>query len=195
MTVALESTLARAGLRVDPADFLALVEDAASKLSPPSPEPAHYFTSEQRAALVDVGLDLSAQAPDEPDQRARAVAAHAVLSEGSLTVSEAAIKLGVDDSRVRHRLAQRRLTGWKEPGGGWRMPAWQFTNSSVLPGLETVLHAVPDDQPALVVAAFMGTPQSDLVINERPATPRQWLLAGGAPELVAEIVAPLGTAS
>ena len=195
MTVALESTLARAGLRVDAADFLALVEDAASKLSPPSPEPAHYFTGEQRAALVDVGLDLSAQAPDEPDQRARAVAAHAVLAEGSLTVSEAAIKLGVDDSRVRHRLAQRRLTGWKEPGGGWRMPAWQFTNSSVLPGLETVLRAVPDDQPALVVAAFMGTPQSDLVINERPATPRQWLLAGGAPELVAEIVAPLGTAS
>src|SRR5699024_12298346 len=97
MTVALESTLARAGLRVDPADFLALVEDAASKLSPPSPEPAHYFTSEQRTALVEVGLDLTPQAPDEPDQRARAVAAPAALAEGSLTGCGAASKQRVDD--------------------------------------------------------------------------------------------------
>src|SRR5699024_3875233 len=104
MTVALESTLARAGLRVDPADFLALVEDAASKLSPPSPGPAHYVAGTHRAALVDAGLGRSAQAPAEPDQRARAVGAHAVLAEGSLTASEAAIKLGVDDSRARHRL-------------------------------------------------------------------------------------------
>lgn len=195
MTVALESILARAGLRVDASDFLTLVEDAARRLSPPSPDPSRYFTDEQQRTLTDVGLDLTPQTRDEPDQRARTVAAHAVLAEGALTVSEAATKLGVDDSRVRHRLAQQRLIGWKEPGGGWRMPAWQFTSSSVLPGLETVLRSVPADQPALVVAAFMSTPQDDLVINDRPATPRQWLLAGGEPAAVAELVQPLGTAA
>ena len=195
MTVALESILARAGLRIDASDFLVLVEDAARKLSPPNPDPSHYFTHEQRDALTDVGLDLSPQTQDEPDHRARTVAAHAVLAEGALTVAEAATKLGVDDSRIRHRLARGRLTGWKDPGGGWRMPAWQFTASSVLPGLETVLRTMPQDQPALVVAAFMSTPQSDLVINGRSATPRQWLLAGGDPELVAELIEPLGTAA
>ena len=193
MTVALENILARAGLRIDATQFLLLVEDAARKLTPPNPDPSHYFSADQRAALTDVGLDLTPQGADEPDHRARTVAAHAVLAEAALSVAGAATTLGVDDSRIRHRLAKGRLTGWKDHGGGWRLPAWQFTSSGVLPGLELVLRALPEDQPALVVAAFMSTPQSDLVINSRPATPRQWLLAGGDPELVAELIEPLGT--
>ncbi|WP_007025356.1 MerR family transcriptional regulator [Saccharomonospora iraqiensis] len=192
-TVALETVLAKAGLNVRPTEFLALVEDAAKRLTPPSPNPAHYFSTDQRAALTDVGFDLSARRDDENDYRARTVAAHAVLAESALTVADAAVKLGVDDSRVRHRLKEHRLTGWKSQGG-WRLPAWQFTADGVLPGLDTVLRAVPGDQPALVVAAFMSTPQSDLVINGRQATPRQWLLAGGDPEPVAALAGTLGTA-
>lgn len=195
MDVALKEALARAGLRIDASEFLHLVESTARKLTPPDPNPAGYFSGEQRKMLTDVGLDLTPLDDDEPDNRARTVAAHAVFAEGALSVTDAATTLGVDDSRIRHRLAQGRLSGWKEPGGGWRIPAWQFTNSGVLPGLETVLRATPRDQPALVVAAFMSTPQDDLVINSRPATPRQWLLAGGSPELVAELVEPLGTAA
>lgn len=193
MTVALETVLARAGLRVDATEFLTLIEDAARKLAPANPDPAHYFSTDQRAALADVGLDLSPQSSDETDQRARSVATHAVFAESALTVADAADLLGVDDSRIRHKLAQRRLTGWKDHSGGWRLPRWQFTPTSVLPGLEVLLRVLPSDQPALVVAAFMCTPQSDLVINGKPATPRQWLLAGGDPELVAELASILGT--
>ncbi|ASR37144.1 hypothetical protein BAY61_21530 [Prauserella marina] len=192
MTVALENVLARAGLKVSPAEFLALVEAAARRLSPPNPDPSHYFAAEQRAALTDVGLDLSPFREGEHDYRARSVVEHAVLADSSLTVIEAAARLGVDDSRIRHRLKEHRLTGWKDQGG-WRLPAWQFTSTSVLPGLEVVLRAVPEDQPVLVVAAFMGTPQPDLVINGKQATPRQWLLAGGDPEQVAELAVTLGT--
>ncbi|EHK87052.1 hypothetical protein SZMC14600_12333 [Saccharomonospora azurea SZMC 14600] len=191
-TIALKNVLAKAGLKVDPSEFLALVEDAAKRLTPPSPNPAHYFSAEQRAALQDVGLDLSPATDDDQDARARTVAAHAVLADSALTVGEAASLLGVDDSRIRHRLKEGRLTGWKAQGG-WRLPAWQFTPSGVLPGLDVVLRSVPEDQPALVVAAFMSTPQTELVINGRPATPRQWLLAGGDPEYVAELASVLGT--
>ncbi len=190
-TIALKNVLAKAGLKVDPSEFLALVEDAAKRLTPPSPNPSHYFSADQRAALEEVGLDLTPEGDDDQDYRARTVAAHAVLADSALTVGEAASLLGVDDSRIRHRLKEGRLTGWKAPG--WRLPAWQFTPSGVLPGLDVVLRAVPADQPALVVAAFMSTPQTDLVINGRPATPRQWLLAGGDPELVAELASVLGT--
>lgn len=190
-TIALKNVLAKAGLKVDPSEFLALVEDAAKRLTPPSPNPSHYFSADQRAALEEVGLDLTPESDDDRDYRARTVAAHAVLADSALTVGEAASLLGVDDSRIRHRLKEGRLTGWKAPG--WRLPAWQFTPSGVLPGLDVVLRAVPADQPALVVAAFMSTPQTDLVINGRPATPRQWLLAGGDPELVAELASVLGT--
>ncbi len=160
-------------------------------MKPPNPEPAHYLSPEQPAALEDVGLDLSPQSEDERDYRARTVVAHTVLAD-LLTVGEAAALLGVDDSRIRHRLKERRLTGWKAQGG-WRLPNWQFTPSGVLPGLDVVLRAVPKDQPALVVASFMTTPQPDLVISGKPATPRQWLLAGGDPEPVAQLAAMLGT--
>ncbi|HEV8556825.1 MAG TPA: DNA-binding protein [Actinophytocola sp.] len=192
MTAALRSVLAKAGLRVDPDEFLSLVEDAARKLSPADPDPADYFSAAQRQALTDVGLDLRPRRPGEVDHRARAVAAQAVLRDSALTANDAAGTVGVDTSRIRHRLAVGQLSGWKDRGG-WRLPAWQFTNSGVLPGLEAVLQAVPDDQPPLVVAAFMTTPQRDLPLNGSPATPREWLLAGGDPAPVAALASMLGT--
>ncbi|MEC3974124.1 DNA-binding protein [Amycolatopsis sp. H20-H5] len=191
MSLALENVLAKAGLKVDANEFLTLVENAARRLSPPNPDPSHYFSPDQREALTDVGLDLTPRDESEPDFRARTVAAHAVLADSAMTVTEAAKALGVDDSRIRHRLKEGRLTGWKD--AGWRLPSWQFAGSGVLPGLEVVLRALPEDQPALVVAAFMSTPQTDLVINEHPATPRQWLLSGGDPDHVARLIATLGS--
>lgn len=193
MTVALEDVLAKAGLRIAPAEFLTLVEDAARRLVPPNPEPAHFFTATQREALGEVGLDLSPYQDDEPDYRAHSVAAKAVLAESALTVSGAATLLRIDPSRVRHRLGARRLAGWKDQNG-WRLPAWQFTEDGVLPSLEVVLAAVPEGEPALVVAAFMTTKQDDLVIAGEAVTPRQWLLAGGDPGPVVALARTLGTA-
>lgn len=193
VTVALEDVLAKAGLRIDPGDFLTLVEDAARRLTPPNPDPAHFFTPGQREALAGAGLDLSPHREDEPDHRAPSVAAHAVLAESALSVSGAAERLGIDPSRIRHRLAAHRLSGWKEQGG-WRLPAWQFTADGVLPGLAQVLAEVGEHQPALVLAAFMTSPQDDLQVGEDPVTPRQWLLAGGDPRPVAALAATLGTA-
>ncbi|HVV19393.1 MAG TPA: DNA-binding protein [Pseudonocardiaceae bacterium] len=192
MTVALETVLAKAGLRVDPDEFLSLVEDAARRLTPPHPDPAGYFTADQRDALRDVGLDLSPLRDDETDGRARAVAEQAVLHDSALTVTEAARTIGVDNSRIRHRLLARRLMGWKDRGG-WRLPAWQFTENGVLPGLEQVLASLPADQPPLVVAAFMTTPQEDLMARSRAITPCEWLQAGGDPQRVARLAAMLGT--
>jgi hypothetical protein len=39
----------------------------------------------------------------------------------------------------------------------------------------------------------MSTPQPDLVINDQPASPRQWLLSGGDPDHVARLIATLGS--
>lgn len=192
MTVALEAVLAKAGLRVDADRFLSLVEDAARRFGPAHPDPVDSFTAEQREVLREVGLDLSPLRADEPDARARAVAEEAVLHDSALTVTEAANTIGVDSSRVRHRLLAGRLMGWKDRGG-WRLPAWQFTENGVLPGLEQVLAALPGDQPALVVAAFMTTPQEDLLARARAISPREWLVAGGDPGRVARLAATLGT--
>jgi excisionase family DNA binding protein len=192
MSPALESALAKAGIHSSPTEFLSFVQDAARKLVPQHPEPAAYFSPEVQDALTDVGLDLAPVRPEDASSRARSVAVHTVLRDSALTVAEAARQLGVDTSRIRHRIAAGRLVGWKDRGG-WRLPAWQFAETGVLPGLETVLAAVPPDQPALVVAAFMTTPQQDLLTGDRPCTPRDWLLAGGDPRRVAEQITQLGT--
>ncbi|MFC0545506.1 DNA-binding protein [Kutzneria chonburiensis] len=192
MTMALETVLAKAGLRVTADEFLSLVEDVARRLAPPHPEPATYFTPEQQVALTDVGLDLGGLREDDFEPRARALAAQTVLLDSALTVTDAARVLDVDTSRIRHRLAAGRLAGWKDRGS-WRLPAWQFTDSGVLPGLEVVLAAMPDDQPPLVLAGFMTTAQPDFPLGDSAGSPREWLLAGGDPRRVAAVAAMLGT--
>ncbi|HEX4723434.1 MAG TPA: DNA-binding protein, partial [Pseudonocardiaceae bacterium] len=97
-----------------------------------------------------------------------------------------------DNSRVRHRLLAGRLVGWKDRGG-WRLPRWQFTDHGVLPGVEQVIAALPEDQPALVIAAFMTTPQEDLMARSRAITPHEWLASGGDPQRVARLASMLGT--
>jgi hypothetical protein len=189
----LDSVLAEAGLRVDAREFVRLVADAARRIAPPHSTPSDYFSEEQQRVLTDVGLDLRDAQEGESDPRARSVATATAFAETSYSVAEAAQRLGVDTSRIRHRLKEGKLLGWKERG--WRLPAWQFTERGTLPGLEIVLRNVPDDQPQLVVAAFMTTPQSDLELHGKPVTPRDWLLAHGDPLRVAELIAALGTAA
>lgn len=186
----LRSALTRAGLRVEADEFVSLVEDASRRLAPVDPRPADYFSPSQRNTLESVGLDLSPLRAGERDVRARTVALQAVLRDTALTVAGAAERVGVDASRIRHRLSAGQLVGWKDHGG-WRLPVWQFTDDDVLPGLGTVLADVPEDQPALVVAAFMTTPQTAL--GDPPVTPRDWLLAGGSPARVASLMSVLGT--
>jgi hypothetical protein len=186
----LRSALTRAGLRVEADEFVSLVEDASRRLAPVDPRPADYFSASQMSTLESVGLDLSPQRAGERDVRARTVALQAVLRDTALTVAGAAERVGVDTSRIRHRLSAGQLIGWKDRGG-WRLPVWQFTDDDVLPGLATVLAEVPEDQPALVVAAFMTRPQTAL--GDPPVTPRDWLLAGGSPERVASLMSVLGT--
>jgi hypothetical protein len=186
----LRSALTRAGLRVEADEFVSLVEDASQRLAPVDPRPADYFSPSQRSVLESVGLDLAPQRAGERDVRARTVALQAVLRDTALTVAGAAERVGVDASRIRHRLSENQLIGWKDRGG-WRLPVWQFTDDDVLPGLATVLAEVPEDQPPLVVAAFMTTPQA--AFGDPPVTPRDWLLSGGAPKRVASLISVLGT--
>lgn len=192
MSAALETVLARAGLKVTATEFLSLVEDAARRLTTPQIDPAVHFTERERVALADSGLNLTPLDTAEADPRARAVAEQAVLRDTALTVGQAADRVGVDSSRIRHRISERRLLGWKDRGG-WRLASWQFTEDGVLPGLDVVLATMPADQPALVLANFMTTPQDDLEMGERPATPRDWLLSGGDPHPVAELASTIGT--
>jgi hypothetical protein len=109
----------------------------------------------------------------------------------TLTVAEAARGLGVDTSRVRHRLAARTLLGIRRTDG-WRLPSWQFgADGRPLPGLEKVLRALPPETPAVVVARFFLSPQPELAAGRRAMSPREWLAAGGDPAPAVALAASL----
>ena len=108
----------------------------------------------------------------------------------SLTVEQVAKLLLVDTSRVRHRVRDRALYGFKI-GGGLRLPTWQFDRHDAIPGLRAMLAILPADIHPLEVAGLMITPDPDLVVADEPVSPRDWLIGGGDIGAVVALVADL----
>jgi hypothetical protein len=113
-------------------------------------------------------------------------AAVAASVQTSLSVAEVAAMLGVDASRIRHRLSDRGLYSIRV-GRVHRLPSWQFHDGQPLPGLRGVLAALPADLHPLVVEGFMSTPQPELDMHDAITTPRHWLAHGGDPTPVYDL--------
>jgi hypothetical protein len=189
---AIGDVLARAGVRVSEEEFAALVADVLSELGPaPVDDPAGSLTADEAAALSAVGADLRPRGRRERDPRAAAAAGYAGVLADALPVGEVARRLGVDPSRVRHRLADRKLLGVRRTDG-WRLPSWQFgADGRPLPGLERVLRAMPAATHPVVVARFFASTQPELVVDGRSVSPRDWLADGGDPTVPAALAAAL----
>lgn len=124
---------------------------------------------------------------------AQAAAAYQELRATSLSVEDAARRLGVNPSRIRQRLGERSLYGVKA-GNAWLLPAFQFLAHGLVPGVEVVIRRLPSDISPLAVARWFGTPNPDLCTRddeEHPLTPRRWLLVGNPPKTAAELAAAL----
>jgi hypothetical protein len=188
---ALTEVLSRNNLRVSEARFVALVEQSLAEIGGPgAPDPAAALGRDEMAALTAVKADLTPRREREPDPRAQAAAAYAVLLADAMSVAEVAARLGIDGSRVRHRLAKRQLIGIRQPRG-WSLPAYQFGgDGALLPGIERVAAALAGSHP-VVVARFFATPQPELVVERRRLTPRQWLEGGGDPGRVVDLARTL----
>lgn len=117
------------------------------------------------------------------------IARHRLLA-ASLTTGQAAESAGVNPSRIRQRLDDRSLWGFKHDGE-WRLPGWQFRDGGLVEGIATVNRALGEHLGPLEVEGFFHTPNPDLQIAEATATPLQWLGAGLDPEPVALIAASL----
>lgn len=78
-----------------------------------------------------------------------------------LTTRQAADHLHVTQSTIRRRVRNRRLYGYRL-GNRLRLPAWQFTDTGVLPHLPEVLAAFPDDTHPMTLQGFMTTPSDEL---------------------------------
>ncbi len=120
----------------------------------------------------------------------RTIARYAALLAGSRTVGEVAALLGVDESRVRQRLAARTLYGIKR-GRDWLLPDFQFERAGEVPNIGVVLPRLSSELHPVAVATWFTLPNPDLVIEGEPVSPRDWLRSGGAARSVATLAAAL----
>ena len=195
MAILTTDDLERVGLAVDPEGLERLVLEAVRRL-PPAPCRQHAereLRSEDRAALLRGGFSFAPLPPGADDPLARTVAEYAALLATALPVPAGARLLGVDDSRVRQRLARRSLYGVKL-ADGWRLPAFQFDPARpgrLAPGLDRVLPRLDPTLHPVGVYRWFTLPNPDLVLDDAPVSPLDWLRTGGDPAEVAALAADL----
>src|SRR5258707_853650 len=88
--------------------------------------------------------------------KAHTVATYKRLLTESLSVEEAAKRLGVDGSRIRQRLAARTLYGIKLDHN-WYLPKFQFDGKQLVPGITEVLAKLPEDLSPVAVYRWFTT--------------------------------------
>ncbi|ETB35165.1 hypothetical protein N602_27345 [Mycobacterium avium subsp. hominissuis 10-5606] len=71
--------------------------------------------------------------------------------------------------------AGNRLDEAEAPSADQREPA----DAEEIPGLGTLLEAIPTSWHPVSVTRFLNTPQPDIAIGESPATPLEWLKHSG----------------
>jgi hypothetical protein len=93
---------------------------------------------------------------------------------------------------VRQLLAARKIYGL-QVRGAWKIPLFQFADDQLIPGLEEVVSALPKDLHPIAVYHWFTTPNPDLAPEnlERALSPREWLLTGHSPAVVAELATDL----
>jgi len=186
----LEQVIDRYGIPVDAGD---LVDAFAEGLAGVARTGATPLTAGEREFLLEHGgPGIDAAVADTADDATGERAVEVVRAVGELigstrSLAETARLLGVDRSRVSHRIAQGSL--WAVPVGNTRRaPAWQFTSDGgLLTGLAEVVRAIPDGVDALTVEAFMHAPQPEF--DDRTAV--EYLSRGGDPALVAGFIGDL----
>lgn len=126
--------------------------------------------------------------PSAERSRRSRIAADSVqhLVAQTLSAVEVAGLTGKSRSQITRDLNGEKLYGLSV-GRHWRIPRWQFVEGAVLPGLAEVVPAIPQHLHPSVVEGFMTTPQDEL--DSR--TPINYLMTGGNPAQVAELVAEL----
>jgi excisionase family DNA binding protein len=189
---ALEQALADGDVRMDPGGFMRLITEAllAVRGTRPPTDPARQLTETEAAELRRGGLAPSADQGAFERVRARTAADMAALLADALSTADAASRMGVDPSRVRQLLAERRLLATRD-GGEWRVLDVQFTDEGLVPNIGAVVSALPEGLPPLAAAIWLRTPEPDLEVAGEPVSPIAWLSAGGDPERVRPLAADL----
>ena len=106
----------------------------------------------------------------------------------SLSIADAALRLGVTPARIRQRIADGTLWAF-DSGRNRLLPPAQFTDSGTVPHLDKVMPHVPRDLHPLTVQTLLTQPQPSLVVEGGPVSIVAWLAgSAGTPEEIERVV-------
>ena len=179
-----------AGLRA--ADFVQVLDVSMNAMGA---EEQRTLTNEEESVLRSGGFDTSPLHADEAYPIVKTEAEYRTLLRNSLSVSQAARLLGVNSSRVRQRLLSDppTLYGIKQ-GKSWCVPRFQFSGRKAIPGLATVVAALPPDLPPVTAYRWLTERHPDLYLDSEEnqgVSPLNWLRMGRAPKVVADLARDL----
>lgn len=151
---------------------------------------AGSLTEAQTALLAEGGFSGTAELDPEP--LLRGAREFDELRATSLTVAEAAARLGVTDGRVRQRLTATPpdLYGIRL-GNEWRLPAFQFADEGLVPNVDRVITRVDRALNPVAFAHWLSRPNPELEREGEPVSPLAWLSGGGDWQRVGELVEDL----
>lgn len=165
----------------------ALLEDLVDQLNTPRSNTARLLPAAEVEALKASGSFVE-QLPDPAERGStQTVVLRQRLRRDALPMAEVRRILGVSDSRIRQRISKRTLHALTDVGQGRRFPAYQFAEDAELPKWSVVAPAFPADVDLISVEQVMSSPHSDLPIDGKPVSPREWLLAEQPADKVVEL--------
>ena len=196
MTEPIQEALERRKIEIDPHELARAVEDALAAAGdvPPYPRPSDTLLADQLELLASGGFEFEGSNLGLEDPILRGALEFAAMRTTALTTKQAAVRLGVNDSRVRQRLADQALYGLKV-GDEWKLPLFQFEGSGgLVPNIDRVLRRLDESLSALAVFHWFTSPTPDLAsveTHDEPVSPIAWLKLGLDPEEVATLAAQL----
>lgn len=110
-------------------------------------------------ALRGAGFDMSPSRQGELNAVIAAAAAEQrAVRRASITVSEAAERLGVTPGRLRQLIARRAIYAFRE-GRRWLVPEWQFDEDGLIPGLGLLVASLDRSLDPVAVTRFVTLPE------------------------------------
>lgn len=185
----LTTILENNGIDVTEQDFLEFLDRSFAAAS----SAVVALSDGERQALDRLTSDLPRR-DDEPEHQQRLLHRLAIENATSaysttMSTAEAAERLGIDRTAVTRRIGHGKLHGVKMDGGKFRIPRWQFSDvtAGLLPGLSTIVPAIPARYPPGQLDAFLHLENEDC----DGRTPLAYLTAGGDATVVARLIAEL----
>ena len=190
-TAEIDDAFAAVGL-LAPQGFGGLLRDALRLVvaDAPTADPTSELTETELTELRAAGLRTVVPADAYAKAVSRTTARMAAILADAGTVEETAKAMGVSGARVRQLLGDRALFGVRT-ADGWLVPRFQLHDGAPLPGLRSVVAALPTGLHPVAFHTWFTTPSGGLRLDDAPVSPRDWLASGGPADPVAAQAAAL----